>query len=516
MIINIILLCLFIFISFFNNVFSLSINNTAFNNIFLSLNYNFHSSFFLIMLFICGFISIIFSLHYFNWENNNLNLLVILFLSIMCFLVSVNDLYNCLIGWEYLGFVSFLLILYYSNYDTSRAANITLVSSRFGDVGLFVILGLFLNFLYYNNTLFFLVSLFFIIATKSAIFPFSSWLLEAMRAPTPVSCLVHSSTLVAAGIWFFINFYYILSTNFIFIILILEILTIIISSFSALILLDVKKLVALSTCNNVSWCFIYYILGNLELCLIQIISHGIAKCMLFCVMGDNLVVSGSSQLNSSLFNLHFINSINLIIPSLLIFFLSGLPYLGVFFSKHLLLSFNLLNTPYNIFIQILLYFCVFLTYCYSFRLYFLITNIYSGLSSGIVISYTLCSIFILLSTIYNFFLINSLEEFGYLDYNSCYLVLLIQILGFFVGNIMNNNINNEFGLNFFGQDLLIFFNNNIISIFNSFFLILSSFRLERFLNNISFNLNLFSVSLLNAISLMLFSLVLIFFYIFLF
>lgn len=43
--------------------------------------------------------------------------------------------------------------------------------------------------------------------TKSASFPFVSWLLEAMRAPTPVRSLVHSSTLVAAGVWFYLKYY---------------------------------------------------------------------------------------------------------------------------------------------------------------------------------------------------------------------------------------------------------------------------------------------------------------------
>lgn len=50
------------------------------------------------------------------------------------------------------------------------------------------------------------ISVFLVIASKSASYPFMSWLLEAMRAPTPVRSLVHSSTLVAAGVWFMLRY----------------------------------------------------------------------------------------------------------------------------------------------------------------------------------------------------------------------------------------------------------------------------------------------------------------------
>lgn len=86
------------------------------------------------------------------------------------------------------------------NYLSLRASVVTLVTSRFGDVCLFLLIAASVynsHYLIASGLIFF-----FIIFRKRAGFPFIRWLLEAMRAPTPVSSLVHSSTLVAAGVWF--------------------------------------------------------------------------------------------------------------------------------------------------------------------------------------------------------------------------------------------------------------------------------------------------------------------------
>lgn len=101
------------------------------------------------------------------------------------------------------------MILFYAKGRSLRASLITLFSSRFGDVALFVMLVVRLElnkggvFLY---SYVFLSSFLLVLFTKRASFPFVAWLLEAMRAPTPVSSLVHSSTLVAAGVWFCVRY----------------------------------------------------------------------------------------------------------------------------------------------------------------------------------------------------------------------------------------------------------------------------------------------------------------------
>lgn len=74
-----------------------------------------------------------------------------------------------------------------------------------------------------------------------------------MRAPTPVSSLVHSSTLVAAGVWFVMRYDYLLHfSRSIIIFSVMLLLTVFVTGFRRLFFYDLKKIVALSTCNNVS------------------------------------------------------------------------------------------------------------------------------------------------------------------------------------------------------------------------------------------------------------------------
>lgn len=161
------------------------------------------------MLLICGCASLLFCWHYFSndlTEGAVLWCLMVAFIGVMGVLVFSSSLLLSLVFWEYLGFVRFLLILFYSNSLRFRGAFVTLASSRFGDVGLFLILGSVLGLERKVLGVCFTVSFLLVILTKSARYPFISWLLEAMRAPTPVRALVHSSTLVAAGVWFCLRY----------------------------------------------------------------------------------------------------------------------------------------------------------------------------------------------------------------------------------------------------------------------------------------------------------------------
>lgn len=92
----------------------------------------------------------------------------------MFILVLKKDLFFTLIFWEYLGFVRFLLILYYGSYDTCYSAKVTLISSRFGDVGLFLVIAFFLKGLSERLKFLLIVSLVLVIITKRAVMPFSS------------------------------------------------------------------------------------------------------------------------------------------------------------------------------------------------------------------------------------------------------------------------------------------------------------------------------------------------------
>nr|YP_010372296.1 NADH dehydrogenase subunit 5 [Capsala martinieri]UOX29716.1 NADH dehydrogenase subunit 5 [Capsala martinieri] len=484
------------------NIFmGFSLNICNFSSFSVNYSLGIGGSYCLLMLFLCVLLSITFSLHYFSWHFNYLNSLIILFVCVMVYLVSSNNLFNTLVGWEYLGFVSFILILFYSTYDTVKASNTTLISSRFGDVGLFLLIGLISNYLEFP-TFFLIVFLFLIIGTKSACLPFTSWLLEAMRAPTPVSCLVHSSTLVAAGVWFLSSYGYLLAGTGGVYLLIPCFITILSSSVSSLFFLDIKKLVALSTCNNISWCLVYYILGFSELCLIQLFSHGVAKCMLFCAVGDLLASSSSNQINSGQFSSLNQNEFSSFIPCLLILFVSGLPFQGVFFSKHILLSYN--SFSQNPILLVTLYTCVLLTYLYSFRLFGLVSNIFSGQSSGFQASFFFLGGLVLTGCLFNFHLCSCIEEPTQLPFLLSVLVIISQVAGLLGGWWFNDNRGRYYSSTLYGQDVMINgFSSLFILLSNSLFYV-SNFRTERYFSNFLSNANLYSISLSGIIQINIF------------
>ena len=154
------------------------------------------------MLLFCGGVALMYCSHYFGGLGSCKGLFytIVVFICVMLVLVFRSNLLLTLVMWEYLGLVRFILILYYSKMGSLRSSVITLVSSRLGDVALFIIFGLVERLGGVSSLGLRGLLLRFVVLTKSACYPLVSWLVEAMRAHTPVSSLVHSSTLVAAGV----------------------------------------------------------------------------------------------------------------------------------------------------------------------------------------------------------------------------------------------------------------------------------------------------------------------------
>jgi NADH-ubiquinone oxidoreductase chain 5 len=135
----------------------------------------------------------------------------------LCLVFSPN-LFSLMIGWDGLGLVSFLLVIYYRNFSSLRSGLLTVFTNRLGDLSIIVSFILFflrssmsVTSFYFNSSIYLGIFILLAASTKSAQLPFSSWLPAAMAAPTPVSSLVHSSTLVTAGVYLLIRFYYSLS-----------------------------------------------------------------------------------------------------------------------------------------------------------------------------------------------------------------------------------------------------------------------------------------------------------------
>ena len=213
--------------------------------------------------------------------------------------------------------------------------------------------------------------------TKSAQFPFCSWLPAAIAAPTPVSALVHSSTLVTAGVFLLFRFYPFLSFSLYFnkVLLILGTVTALLAGMRAMAECDMKKIIALSTLRQLGVMIVRIGMGAPILSFFHLLTHAIFKALLFLCAGALINLYGHSQ------DLRFMGNISSSIPllcsSLVVsnLALCGAPFIAGFYSKDLVLEFSLYN-PINFVVVVLFFFATGLTASYTIR--FLISVVWSS------------------------------------------------------------------------------------------------------------------------------------------
>lgn len=206
--------------------------------------------------------------------------------------------------------------------------------------------------------------------TKSAQIPFSSWLPAAIAAPTPVSALVHSSTLVTAGVYLLIRFN-VLFVNCVesHILLLISRLTIFIAGLGANFEFDLKKIIALSTLSQLGLIIRVLCLGLRKLAFFHLLTHALFKALLFICAGAIIHNLGNSQDIRDIGILVFSLPFTLICLNVANLALCGFPFLAGFFSKDLILEIVLI-TKINTFIFFLFFFSTGLTVSYSFRLFY--------------------------------------------------------------------------------------------------------------------------------------------------
>nr|UTT72519.1 NADH dehydrogenase subunit 5 [Trichophilopterus babakotophilus] len=340
---------------------------------------------FVLMVSTVSSLVLVYSKHYMmNFSENFNKFIVTLFIFIVSMIllsVSVN-LYWIMIAWDGLGVSSFILIIFFQNWKSFNSGFFTFLTNRVGDFFLISSMvwascfySLSVSFPFEKKEFFF--SFFLVIAamTKSAQFPFSAWLPQAMAAPTPVSSLVHSSTLVTAGIYLCIRFFEIFSKEMLSVIFFVSIVSVVFAGTSALFENDMKKIVALSTLCHLSLIFIFISMNELNCAVFHLTIHALFKSLLFMVIGVMIHMSVNMQ---DIRQISIpLNSYNMIwiIMAISTFSMAGVPFMSGFYSKDFMLM-SMLNEQ-NFCSLIFVLFAIIMTWGYSFRMIFHISKNYS-------------------------------------------------------------------------------------------------------------------------------------------
>lgn len=260
------------------------------------------------LVLIISFSVCLYSLSYMFYDprNSGFFILVFMFVMSMMILITVGSFVCLLLGWDGLGVTSFCLVIFYQNSRSTSAGLITFFINRLGDVFLLISIALFFmdvsgRYMFFSSDWACMLGACALLvagaATKRAQVPFSVWLPAAMAAPTPVSALVHSSTLVTAGVYLLIRFSsYFYRMWAIWLVMITGgIMTSILAGTCAIFERDMKKVVAFSTIRQLG-VMVYSIgFGLVLFSLFHLFMHALFKALLFLCAGELIHCMGGYQ-----------------------------------------------------------------------------------------------------------------------------------------------------------------------------------------------------------------------------
>nr|YP_010354978.1 NADH dehydrogenase subunit 5 [Brachyrhynchus triangulus]UOG86757.1 NADH dehydrogenase subunit 5 [Brachyrhynchus triangulus] len=443
---------------------------------------------------------ILYSYMYMSYDIYNVRFLyiVILFVISMMMLIISPNMFSIMLGWDGLGLISYCLVIYFNNYKSYNAGMLTVLTNRIGDVAILLVLSFMVDlgsfhFTYmedlsggYSCMLCFMV----IVAafTKSAQLPFSSWLPAAMAAPTPVSALVHSSTLVTAGVYLLIRFNLIFDDLSGSLFLALACLTMMMSGVGAIYEYDLKSIIALSTLSQLGLMMVMLFMGDWLCSFFHLINHAFFKSLLFLCAGIIIHCIGDSQ------DIRHINySVSCLPVTYTCFLISslslcGIPYLTGFYSKHWAIN-NVFSSNYDFVMGVVFFISVFTTIVYSVRLIYY--SLLPGLGSFLAVSceenfimilpmILLCSLSIVGGSALHWVFFFDYFNVSYIDLSfTLIMVILISfVFGIFLvkfdyfinlGGLLNYFIGSMWFMPSFSMRMLYYFNINCSVVSNNYF-----------------------------------------------
>nr|QNV12049.1 NADH dehydrogenase subunit 5 [Linyphia triangularis] len=365
-----------------NSIFiSMDIPIWTFNsfNFSFSMLVDFYSMMFSSAVIMISSMIMIFSLNYIPMkELKQFFMIMMMFIISMIILILSDNIMFILLGWDGLGLSSFILVVYYQNFSSASSGLITIFSNRLGDIAILIsmsVLAMKMNWNFFLNEEYpklVLILLLTAAISKSAQFPFSSWLPAAMAAPTPISALVHSSTLVTAGVYLMIRILNFNHPNVMMILLIISTMTTIYASMTANWEQDLKKIIALSTLSQIGMMMFAVAMSSYQIAFFHLIIHAMFKSMMFLCAG--MMIHNYAYQDMRHMNLMKNSSptmfLILIISNMT---LMGLPFMSGFFSKDAIIEAMIESKMFSLLTMIMI-FSIGMTASYSMRMIKLATK----------------------------------------------------------------------------------------------------------------------------------------------
>lgn len=357
-------------------------------DIYFVIFWDFFSWVFVFIVLLISTIVTLYTSYYIDGDHSRLGFIFLLssFVVSIILLLTRPNIISLLLGWDGLGVTSYLLVVYYARARRSVAGILTFLTNRLGDIFFLLTIGV-ASFFFDWEILNFgvpaclIVFLLMACVTKRAQVPFSSWLPAAIAAPTPVSSLVHSSTLVTAGLYLIIRFHFLLLKirGFIFF---MGRLTLLVAGAIAVFEWDLKKLIAFSTLSQLGFIVSAFGLGLVWIRFFHLVTHALFKASLFLSAGILIHNADSSQEFRNIFGVprHLFWVARVINVCLLC--LCGIPFTRGFYSKDLIIDRGMVSWA----ILSLFMLGVLLTVSYSYR-FFLYTFWHRNLRGLFKISY---------------------------------------------------------------------------------------------------------------------------------
>lgn len=273
-------------------------------------------------------------------------LLLALFVVAILLLVFIPGFLPIIIGWDFLGVISYLLVVYRINKPSLRAGTLTFISNRVGDACFIIGIVFLIASMAFDCSSMWARRSQFIIAgavslgslTKRAQIPFSAWLPAAIAAPTPVSTLVHSSTLVAAGVYVMLRYPDLVDEWWDLAVFVCSCRTVLVAGSSSAGEIDLKKVLALSTLRQVARIILFLAIGAIQVAFLHIVIHSFLKALLFIAVGRIIFYRGGLQDIRLMGGLAWKAPLLYLWLGISILSLIGLPFMAGFYSKEYIIA----------------------------------------------------------------------------------------------------------------------------------------------------------------------------------